>query len=286
MHGRYLLRPSPELNELVLGIVGRGQALHPVRIHSMVFMSNHWHALLSVDHAEQLAGFMGYVNGNLAREVGRLYDWPQRFWERRYQSIVVADEAASIERLTYLFRNGCKEGLVNRPVDWPGVSSVRALTSGKGLIGTRFDRSAEYYARRRGERVAHGQFATQYQVHLSQLPCWQDLSAARHRAACADIASHIEAETRAERLDSGQSCVAMERLMSLDPHARPDSSARSPAPLVHASSPSVRNAFRRAFAAFVDAYRAAAKRLRAGLPPDFPAGAFPARAPFLAAAPA
>jgi REP element-mobilizing transposase RayT len=288
VHGRLLLRPSPELNDIVLGIVGRAQSLFPVRIHAMVVLSNHWHGLLSVDHAAQLAGFMAFVNGNLAREIGRLHDWRHRFWARRYRAIVVADETAAVTRLTYILRNGCKEGLVDRPADWPGVSCVRALTAGQDLFGTWFDRTAEYQARRRGESVAPGQFAARYEVRLSNLPCWDTLSPARHRAACAELVALIETETRTERANSQTACVGRDRLLAQDPHQRPESSDSSPAPLVHASCPDVRITFQRAYTAFVEAFRAAAAHLRVKPATDFPLGAFPPGSPFIAppAAPA
>jgi hypothetical protein len=38
--------------------------------------------------------FMGYLNSNLAREVGRLADWREKVWSKRYQAIVVSTEEA------------------------------------------------------------------------------------------------------------------------------------------------------------------------------------------------
>lgn len=60
--------------------------------------------------AWQLSGFMNLVNSKLAREVGRLYDWREKIWSRRYPSIVVSsEEAAQIDRLRYVLAHGCKE---------------------------------------------------------------------------------------------------------------------------------------------------------------------------------
>jgi hypothetical protein len=71
--------------------------------------------LLSVDDAEQLARFMQYVDGNIAREVGDLVKWKGPFWARRYKAIVVSnEEAAQVERLRYLLAHGVKENLVER----------------------------------------------------------------------------------------------------------------------------------------------------------------------------
>ena len=68
IHGRYLMRPSEEVNEIILGAVGRGQALYGVELFAFVFLSNHLHILMRVLGIERMARFMGYVKGNIARE--------------------------------------------------------------------------------------------------------------------------------------------------------------------------------------------------------------------------
>ena len=70
VHGRFLLRPSRALNELVVGVVGRAQRRYGMRIHALVVLSNHAHALLTPESPQQLAAFMAFVAGNLAREAG------------------------------------------------------------------------------------------------------------------------------------------------------------------------------------------------------------------------
>ena len=41
LHGRLLLRPSPELNDIAAGILGRAQRLYPVDLVAFVPVSNH-----------------------------------------------------------------------------------------------------------------------------------------------------------------------------------------------------------------------------------------------------
>ena len=89
---RYLLKPSEELNESIVGVIARAQQAYAVPVHALVFMSNHYHMLVSVQDACQMARFMNYVNGKLAKEAGRFNDWEEKFWSRRYQGIVVSDE--------------------------------------------------------------------------------------------------------------------------------------------------------------------------------------------------
>src|SRR5215203_1404529 len=107
IQSRFLLRPSPELDDIVVGVLGRAQRMHPIRLCQFSFVSNHFHLILDVDDACQLSCFMQYLNSNLAREVGRLVGWGDKIWARRYQAIVISNEAAAqIERLTYALAHG------------------------------------------------------------------------------------------------------------------------------------------------------------------------------------
>src|SRR2546430_2538141 len=134
VQGRRLLRPSSEMNELLLGVLGRSLSLYPtVELHAFVFAWNHVHLLVSVPDAHALASFMRHLNSNVARVAGRLHQWKDKFWSRRYRSIVVADEESQISRLRYILSHGAKERWVERPGDWPGASSFPALVDGIAL---------------------------------------------------------------------------------------------------------------------------------------------------------
>ena len=108
MQGRLLLNPSPELTDIILGIIGKAQALYGMTIHAFVFLSTHAHFLSSPSSPGQLALFMQFVNANVAKEAGRLHLWRERFWSRRYRSIVVADEKAAHARIRYILAHGAK----------------------------------------------------------------------------------------------------------------------------------------------------------------------------------
>src|SRR6185436_11147290 len=86
VQSRFLLRPSPELNEVILGVLGKAQSLYPIDLVAYVWLSNHFHLLLWVEDAQRLAKFMEYLNGNLAREVSRATGWTDKIWSRRYQA--------------------------------------------------------------------------------------------------------------------------------------------------------------------------------------------------------
>jgi REP-associated tyrosine transposase len=79
---------------------------------------------------------MNYVNSNVAREAGRLHDWKEKFWGRRYRAIPILDEVAQVDRLHYLLSHGCKEGLTDHPRVWPGVSSFDAMLRDESTRGS------------------------------------------------------------------------------------------------------------------------------------------------------
>ena len=73
IHSRYLLRPSPRTNAIVIGVLARALHRYEVKLFGVCFMSNHYHLLLSSKNAGALAGFMQYIGSNIAREIGRIH---------------------------------------------------------------------------------------------------------------------------------------------------------------------------------------------------------------------
>jgi REP element-mobilizing transposase RayT len=283
IHSRLLLRPSKALNELVLGVLGRAQRLRPVHCCSVVFASNHFHLLLWVEDMEQLAKFMEYANGNLARKVGRLVGWRDKIWSRRYQAIVISDEEpAQVARLRYHLAHGVKEGLVSRVRDWPGVHMVRALLDGELLKGIWHNRTEEYADRQQGKDFPASKYRQEEELKLTPLPCWQHLSVDQVRARVADLVEDVEQEAAAARAEQGLPVFGAEAVLRQHPHSCPLRTKRSPAPLFHAATKAAREALRKAYYDFVEAFRGAAETWKKGnLKARFPVGSFPPRPPFV-----
>ncbi|MFA6034495.1 MAG: transposase, partial [Myxococcota bacterium] len=182
MHGRFLLKPSPELNQLILGIIGRALSLYKINIYLFVALSNHMHWLLSAPDTSELARFMNHVNGNIAREVAKLYLWHDHVWGRRYTAIPILDDESIIGRARYILSNGCKEGLVVSPYDWPGVNCIEALITGNPISCVWVSRTKESARLSRmnlsnnGKTVSdEADSALKYEIRLSPLPPWADL---------------------------------------------------------------------------------------------------------------
>ena len=284
VQGRFLFRPGPQLNSLVLGVLGRAQRRYETRIAAASVLSSHFHLLLIVDDAREPSSFMRYMKSKLAREVNRLTGWRGPVFDRRYEMTVVTDEdAAQIERLQYVLAQSVKEGLVERVRQWPGVHSAAALLDGTTLTGHWFDRTQEFAARLRGEDIGPMQYATLETVTLSPIPCWAHLSSECYRARIEALVEAIETEAARERERTGASVLGVKAILARDPLHRPSTLARSPAPRVHAATKTARRAFHEIYAAFVGAFREAAEKLRRGdRYAPFPCGSFPPALPFVA----
>lgn len=287
VQGRFLLVPSPELNDILLGVLGRAQRLYGVTLCGFVFLSNHFHIIARVDDARQLADFMGYLASNLAREIARHTGWTDKIWARRYQAIVISDEeAAQTARLSYLLSHGCKEGLVEKVRDWPGLHCAPALIDGAPLQGSWFDRTKEYGARQRGEEISPRQFATQETVTLSPLPCWQHLAPEVIQEMIRAMVEDIEATAARVRLETSAVVLGPEGVQAQEPESRPDHPKKSPAPLFHAFCRRLRRELYEAYHLFLAAFRDASEKLRSGdRNASFPKGSFPPGLPFVTGLP-
>ena len=282
LQGRLLLRPSPILRDLTLGVLARAARLYPVEVHAFAFLSNHFHLLLTTSDAKRLAEFMNYLNSNLAREAGRLVRWKEKFWGRRFQAILVSDETgAQIARLRYVLSQGVKEGFVASPGDWPGAHCARHLLDGSPVVGRWIDRTLEYSARRKNFPMQPGDFSTLETFALAPLPCWRHRDSESRRTLVRDLVREIEAEAAAREAQTGKPPLGREFVSRQDPHQPPNRLKRGPAPLAHAASRAVRDTFWEAYRIFLAAHRRAAEHLRCATREDlFPDGSFPSSLPF------
>jgi REP element-mobilizing transposase RayT len=283
MQGRFLFVPSDAFNDIALGVLGRAQRLHNVRLFGYVVMSNHVHILAWVDDAQQLAKFAGYFASNLAREVARLTGWTDKIWSRRYQAIVISnEEKAQAERLEYILSHGVKEDLVEKITDWPGLHCVHSLLSGQPAEGAWFNRTQEYEARNRGESFHERQFASPEIVTLEPLPAWAHLPPEKVTELIREMVETIEAQAAQRRAETSALPLGPAAIKAQRPHHRPSKLKKSPAPLFHAATRRIRRELYDAYRFFLTAFREASERLRSGdRDARFPIGCFPPALPFV-----
>ena len=279
--GRYLLRPSDEVNRTILGVLGRAQRRTEIDICGFTFLSNHYHMLVVPESTKQLSEFMGFVNGNIARKVGLLHDWRGKLWDRRYQHIIVSDEPeAQIRRLRYLLSQGVKEGLVRNPEDWPGVHCVSHLLGGQDEVkgGVWRDQTAEYNARRSGKVLTLEDFLFEELVRLRPIPCWESLTRVERCGQVKELLKEIEGMARQRREETGRAPLGKKRILLRVPDHRPEKVERSPAPAFHAVARGHYEKLRELYQEFLEEYRDSVEKLKEGVHGVvFPAGCFPPR---------
>ncbi|MDY7094015.1 MAG: hypothetical protein SX243_13690 [Acidobacteriota bacterium] len=230
---------------------------------------------------------MGHFTSKIAREIGRLYDWPGGIFPTPYRCREVSEEEeAQVERLRYVLSQGVKEGLVESPLDWPGVHGAKALLEGKPLEGVWRDRTAEYHACRGRPPLDSETYETVEALTLKPLPCWDHLSAEERGVRVARLIADIEEVGRAERLRAGSWPKGAAAVKAMHPHHRPKVMERRPVSRFHAVRQRVRKELTEAYRLFLEAYRAASKALRSGEGKVmFPPGCFPPGLPFVPAEP-
>lgn len=267
IQSRFLLRPSVDVNEIIAGIIGEAQAGFgkALLIHGVVVLSNHITWLISSPFPSLIPKFIGYVHGNISREIGVLHDWPGKLWKRPARPIPCVDEASQFKRFRYLLAHGAKEGLVESPREWPGVSCVRTLLGEGELRGTWFDRDSYTHACRRRkprDRPSPYDFSRSHVVTFDPLPCLAHLTPAQYRNYIADLIADIEEQTRLEFPRDSRPVLGVGAILRTDPHHRPGKTKKSPAPLCHAATGKAFLAYREKYRMFVEAFRAGSEWLR------------------------
>lgn len=280
IQGRYLLRPSREVRDLILGVVGRAQERYDaIRLYAFVFTRNRATLLLSSGDEELLPKFMAYVAGEISRKLGRLLDWSGKLWASRYRALPILDEEAIIARLRFVLAQGVHEGLVASPRAWPGASCVPALLGPMNLEGAWVDRDREARLRGQGLDPPAAAYVHPYRVVLTPIPAWAELPrpelVARYQAI-------IEAIEREHLVTGAGPVLDPVELQRQDPFTRPASlPTRGLARFCHATYKAVVDAFGAAYQRFRAAFLAAARALAARpsatatLVAEFPAGCHP-----------
>ena len=117
-------------------------------------------------------------------------------------------------------------------------------------------------------------FLTREPVEFSPLPCLKGQERKQWGLAVENLVREIVREARTHREITGSAVVGPQRILQQNPHDHPRRINRSPAPVVHAVAAEVYADMRDRYWSFLERYKDAAERLRAGLEFRFPPGCF------------
>jgi len=272
--GRFLLTPTEALRSWILGALGRVLSREAVDLHAFSFMSNHWHALLSVLDAGALARFIQGVHSSVAIGVNRLFGWDGKVWKRA--SVIAVAHDVEQERLRYVMSQGTKEGLVAGPLDWPGANSNRALCGLETLEGLWRDRDLAAQIRRgggasAGREPSDAEVTTRYPIDLAPIPTWRGISLDERHARALVIVKSIKLEA----LDRFVQPLGVDVVSGIKIETQSPRKKTTRAPDILTNDPEVRRAFRLEKREFAHARRQSSLELRAHGSTAVPAMTFP-----------
>ncbi len=204
--GRHLLRPSRELNSIVVGVFGRALELYSqVQLYALAVMSNHIHIMLQ-GPPHQVPAFVGFIKREISRRWGHRPDvgWHGTMWHE-YNARGLPTAESQEHCLKYILSQGVKEGLVKRPEEWPGVHCAHALVTGAPLKGrwlnaTAYSRATDAESRkRRPQPISRDGYATEYDVGFAPIPAWRYLDAETRQRRVQCLVDEIVEEGTATR---------------------------------------------------------------------------------------
>jgi REP element-mobilizing transposase RayT len=120
---RFFLRPSPEVNAIILYCLALTASRYGIALHAYVVLSNHYHFILT-DTRGLLPLFVHDFDLLVARALNARYAHFEAFWgSGTYSAVELTDADAVLEKIAYVLANPVSAGLVAHREQWPGLIS-------------------------------------------------------------------------------------------------------------------------------------------------------------------
>ena len=125
---------SEVMNKMILSKIARAQAVHPVVIGDLVVMGNHLHMMIEVKDPEQMVRFIRHFKTESALAINEMMgrsDSRCSVWEEGYHTYMLPCLGSYMACLVYLHSNPIKANLVDKAVEYPGISTFNELLRGE-----------------------------------------------------------------------------------------------------------------------------------------------------------
>ena len=225
LRGQFILAPKKGIRELCAGVLAKAQLNWPsIHLYGYAFMSNHIHLILQGPPAD-FSAFMGFLKRELSRRLGQRYRLPGTLWHQRYAMTALPTHDSQLKCLRYILSQGVKEGLVARPIDWPGLHCARALLKQKLEIGRWFQASDYHKAkaknalRKNPKSISKSSFYQSLRVNLKQLPAFADDVAAKQLKTLHAINSEIIKSGLASRKRENRKLTGIKKVIQASIYA-------------------------------------------------------------------
>jgi putative transposase len=134
---QFLLRPDPATNNAFiycLAVAARRSGVVPIFTAAE---SNHHHTGI-YDPLGTYPDFLEHFHKLLAKCMNAFRGRWENFWSSEQTNVLrLVDAADILDKMVYALTNPCKDNLVARVVDWPGVNSLEAILTGETLTAVR-----------------------------------------------------------------------------------------------------------------------------------------------------
>ncbi|MBX7193208.1 MAG: transposase [Sandaracinaceae bacterium] len=276
----FLMRPDAYTSFVIASALAGAAEKYGVRIHAFGILSSHGHLELGIRGC-RLDSFMQHFKSRTAMELNAHRGRDGAFFKQRYRCEPILSEEAAVGIELYVHAQAVSHELVERAIEWPGLSSYAAVSEGRASVEVSWfdDEAWREAGAKRSERQSFVHVAS---VPLTPLPHRAGMSesalSAERRALVARM-KEVELEvSRKRRSEGARRLPRASRYTSEDPNGMPSRDReKTPQPYAHGSEAEVR-AYREAYAEVMVAYERASARYReSGRLCPFPAGTYPPR---------
>jgi hypothetical protein len=138
--------PTQVSNEIKIGILARTQRDNKVDLCHFIDMNNHSHNLAVSTTETNLSKFYMETMKKTTEAVKALLGIPHlSLWESRAGVFRIADLAATISRIAYIYANPAKADLCNSIEEYPGLSSWTAFLTCEPAVDAEVTIHARWY---------------------------------------------------------------------------------------------------------------------------------------------
>jgi REP element-mobilizing transposase RayT len=211
-HEMFFLLPRKEVNELIRFWMAKAVSKYArnIEIFAFCFLSNHFHVLCR-DPGGELAIFMSYFQGNLAKAVNKLIGRKGTFWSREYDDVIVDGEDAFWNRYAYTTLNPVSSGLVDRGTQWSGVCSLLYVLNHQPFVGVGINQTKYGDATRFGKEAHKKDFEETYEFELAAPPMLADKTQEEQTAFLKELLKAATKEYHAKR--KGKPALGMQTIL-------------------------------------------------------------------------
>lgn len=275
---QFLLKPIPEVKNIIGASLGRALKRYPVKLYWAEGNVNHMQIGRSPlpGMTDNCSKFDQMFYSLLSRGINKLWGRDGPVWSSRNRSTEVVDDQSLEQQLFYAVTNMVKDGLLDRACHTKGFSCYAALATGKVEKYWYTDWTAWWKDGGKRSKKPMSAYRRWVEVKYAPLPDWEAMAEHKRQAHFRREVRALEQEYRERRRKEGKREKGPVKLWELDPRDRPQTSKeKTPQPLCHASTAEGARAFKEEWREFLDEYYEASGKYRRGeLGVEFPEGSF------------